>query len=301
MIRIALVLLWVVIGATSDGRLHAQATSLSPEQKAIEATAKTFVTAYDAGDAKAVAALWTPDGEYRLGGQTVKGRAEIQKLYEEHFRANPGSKMQVKIEAVRSLAPNIILEEGVATVVGTATASAYTAVHTKVDGKWLMASVHESNVPLRAASESLDKLEALVGEWKARGNDADVTVKFEWMHDEHFLRAETTVHPKEKSASVPGGMHVIGVDPFSGRIVSWFFTADGGHGSGLWTKSGDRWVISAQGVTTEGAVTMATNVFYQPHADVLSWQSIDRAIDGQPLPNTEEIVLERVVASPSVK
>jgi uncharacterized protein (TIGR02246 family) len=301
MIRIALVLLLVTIGTNSIGRLHAQAIPPSPEQKAIEATAKGFVTAYDAGDAAKVAALWTSDGEYSLGGQTVKGRAEIQKLYEEHFRANPGSKMQVKIESVRSLAPNIVLEEGVASVSGTNSGSAYSAIHTKVDGKWLMASVRESEVPLPAAPESLGQLAGLIGQWSAEGDKANVSVKFEWMHDKHFLRAETTVHPTDKSDRVPGGMQVIGIDPLTGRIVSWNFTADGGHSTGVWSKNGDRWVIGTQGASAEGAITTATNIFYQPHSNVLSWQSVDRTIDGQPLPRTDEIVLERVVTTPSAK
>jgi uncharacterized protein (TIGR02246 family) len=297
MVRTILISFVYLIATFHAVQLHGQ----SPEQKAIETSAQEFVTAYDSGDAAAVAALWTPNGEYSLGGQTVKGRAEIKKLYEEHFRAIPGSKVQVRIEAVRSLAPNIVLEEGVASVSGTNSASAYSAIHTKVDGKWLMASVRESEVPMPTAPESLGQLAGLIGRWNAKGDKANVSVKFEWMHDKHFLRAETTVHPKDKSDSVPGGMQIIGIDPHTGRIVSWNFTADGGHSTGVWSKNGDRWVISTQGASAEGAVTTATNVFYQPHPDVLSWQSVDRTIDGQPLPRTDEIVLERVVTTPSAK
>jgi uncharacterized protein (TIGR02246 family) len=294
-------LLCFIVVVMSSAALSA--AEVSPADKAaIEATAKAFVTAYDAGDPKAIAALWTADGEYSVGTQTAKGRAEIQKVYDYNFRANPGSKMEVRIDSLRSLAPNLLLEEGVASVSGGGanSASAYTAVHTKVDGKWLMASVRESEIPLPAVPESLDQLAGLVGEWKAKGDAADVTVKFEWMHDKHFLRAETMVHPKDKSASLSGGMQVIGVDPLSGRLVSWTFNADGGHSTGVWMKNVNRWGLSTQGVTAEGAVTSATNIFNHAHADVLSWRSVDRTIDGQPLPNTEEIVLERL-ASPTAK
>jgi uncharacterized protein (TIGR02246 family) len=280
------------------------AQEVSQNKTAFEQSARAFVTAYDAGNAAAIAALWTPDGEYSVGSQTLKGQAEIKKLYEEHFKVNPGSKMEVRIDSVRNLAPNLVLEEGVASVTGgaagTNTASAYTAVHTKLNGKWLMASVRESEIPLPAAPESLKELGSLIGTWKARGDAADVTVKFEWMHDKHFLRAETTVHPKGKTEDLPGGMQIIGVDPLTGQIVSWNFTADGGHSMGVWTRRADRWLINTQGASAEGAITTATNVFYQPHSDVLSWQSVDRMIDGQPLPRTDEIVLERVV-TPSAK
>jgi uncharacterized protein (TIGR02246 family) len=271
------------------------------DKSAIEQSARAFITAYDAGDAGAVAALWTPDGELSVGTQTIKGQAEIKKLYEEHFKANPDSKMEVKIQSVRNLAPNLLLEEGVASITGgaagTKTASAYTAIHTKLNGKWLMASVRESEVPLPPAPAKLEELAGLVGDWRARGDAAHVDVKFDWMSDKHFLKAETTIHPKDKLDAVPGGMQITGVDPLTGQLVSWFFTADGGHSSGVWVKSNNRWLINTIGATADGAATTATNILYQPHQDVLSWQSVDRTVDGQSLPNIEEIVLERVTTS----
>ena len=277
----------------------------SPEREAIEQSAQAFVTAYNAGNAEAIAALWTPEGEYSVGNQTFKGRAEIKKLYEEHFKANPGTRMEVKVQSVRNLAPNLVLEEGIASVSGgtngATSASAYTAVHTKLDGKWLMASVRESEVPLPPESPNLEELASLVGDWRAQGDAATVDVSFQWMSNKHFLKAETTVHPKDKPEGVPGGMQIIGVDPLSGQLVSWFFTADGGHSSGVWVNSGNRWLINTQGATADGAVTTATNIFYQPQQDVLSWQSVDRTVDGELLPNTEEIVLERVTTSQPVE
>jgi uncharacterized protein (TIGR02246 family) len=276
----------------------------SPDRPAIEQTAKAFVTAFDAGDAAAIAALWTPDGEYTVESQTFKGQAEIKKLYEDHFKATPGSTMEVRVISVRNLAPNLMLEEGVASVTdanNSSTASAYTAVHTKLDGKWLMASVREADVPLPPVSANLEELTGLVGDWLAKGDEAHVDVKFDWMSDKHFIKAETRVHPKDKPEGVPGGMQIIGVDPLSGQLVSWFFTADGGHSSGVWVKSNNRWLINTQGATADGAVTTATNILYQPHPNVLSWQSVDRTVDGQVLPNTEEIVLERAAVAQPVQ
>src|SRR5262245_788892 len=87
---------------------HAQQPGArSPEQTAIEETARAFVQAFDAGNAQAVAALWTDDGEYIVGQRTVKGRPAIQQLYDSFFKANPGSKMEVKIDSVRVLVPNV--------------------------------------------------------------------------------------------------------------------------------------------------------------------------------------------------
>jgi uncharacterized protein (TIGR02246 family) len=88
----------------------------SGDDKAVRQTAAAFTTAFNKGDAKAVAALWTADGDYSVGRNSVKGRDEIQKLYETFFKQHPGSKMEIKVESVRVLAPTVAMEKGTATV-----------------------------------------------------------------------------------------------------------------------------------------------------------------------------------------
>jgi hypothetical protein len=115
------------------------------------------------------------------------------------------------------------------------------------------------------------------------------------MANKHFLRAEVTVHGK--GAEIPGGMQVIGRDPSSGQIVSWFFSADGGYGTGMWQKDGSRWMIQTVGMTGDGTPTTATNLLYRADKNVGSWQSFNRILGDKPLPNVKEVVLERVSES----
>jgi uncharacterized protein (TIGR02246 family) len=277
--------------------LRASSAAESPAQdQAIQQTAKAFVEAFDSGNAPAVAALWTDEGEYIVGETTVKGRPAIQQLYEEFFRAHPGSKMEVSIDSIRTLAPTVAIEQGTASVTsssdGAPSASAYTAVHVKQGDKWLMASVRESPTPLPSARQGLQELAWLVGSWAAWGDAAKVEVTYDWIANKNFLRSETTVTSNEGPAS--GGTQIIGKDPLSGQIVSWFFNADGGHGYGVWSHDGSRWLIRTQGAAADGAPTTATNVLYHADDNVLSWQSVDRTAGDQPLPNTKEIVIERV-------
>ena len=89
------------------------AAEMGPEERAIRKEAKEFADAYNQGKAEAVAAQWTKDGEYTIGQQTVKGRDAIAKLYGEFLRANPGSKMEVKVGSVRVIAPTVAIEEGI--------------------------------------------------------------------------------------------------------------------------------------------------------------------------------------------
>ena len=55
-------------------------TDNEAEEKAIRATADEFVKAFNAGDAKAIGALWAPDAEYTdESGQAFQGRARDRK------------------------------------------------------------------------------------------------------------------------------------------------------------------------------------------------------------------------------
>jgi uncharacterized protein (TIGR02246 family) len=299
MIRPSFAVVFVMNGLFVASSYAADAAAQSADETAIRKSAAVFVEAYDRGSAEDVAALWTEDGDYTVGGTTVKGRPAIAKLYGDFFRANPGSKMNVKIDSIRMLAPTVAIEEGTASVSnspnGPSSSSAYTAVHVKQGDQWRMASVREAEVPTIQIDEGLKELEWLIGTWTAQGDANKVEVRFDWIAAQHFLHGETTVHAKDAATS--GGMQVIGRDPLTGQIVSWFFGVDGGHGYGAWLRDGNRWMIDTEGAAGDGTRTSATNVLYRADDNVMSWQSVNRNLDGMHLPDEKEIVFERAPAS----
>lgn len=274
------------------------AAETSAEENAVRQTANAFVDAYDRGDAAAVAALWTEDGEYTIGNDTVKGRSAIAKLYAEFFRQHPGSKMQVKIGSIRMLAPTVALERGTASVSGRpnepSSASTYTAIHVKQNGKWLMVGVRDSEAPTVQVDRDLKELAWMVGEWTTSKDAAKVTLFCDWMTNKHFLRAVVIVHGS--GGDIPAGTQIIGRDPVTGQILSWFFSADGGYGRGIWNRDGSRWFIQTEGITAIGSPTAATNVLYHADQDVASWQSTNRYLGNTQLPDIKEVVIERATA-----
>ncbi len=155
-----------------------------------------------------------------------------------------------------------------------------------------MANVREEAVPSVLADTDLSELSWLVGAWSVDGDAAKAEITYEWMANKHFLRGDTTVTKDGNSTS--GGVQIIGRDPESGRIVSWFFNADGGHGYGEWYKEGPHWIINTRGTTADGVPTTATNVLYCADNNVMSWQSMNRAIGETNLPDQKEIVIERI-------
>src|SRR4249920_3273218 len=84
----------LVIGylATSQGQQPTtksegkSAAADNPDTAAIKKAGQSFIKAYLAGDAKAMAAHWTENGEYFADdGTTFRGRAAIEKSYAELY------------------------------------------------------------------------------------------------------------------------------------------------------------------------------------------------------------------------
>ncbi|WP_339748754.1 SgcJ/EcaC family oxidoreductase [uncultured Rubinisphaera sp.] len=100
-----------LVGSVSSVNSSAQDPKTSKVTKlqaseiaAIRQESKAFVTAFNNHDSKAVAALWTEDGEYiDEAGVTLSGQTEIEKAYAKFFEANPKSKMNIVIDSVRIL------------------------------------------------------------------------------------------------------------------------------------------------------------------------------------------------------
>ena len=93
---------------------------------------------------------------------------------------------------------------------------------------------------------------------------------------------------------VDSGTMRIGLDPQTGRLRSWHFDAGGGHGQALWVRDGSRWVLDAVGVLGDGTETASVNVLGRVNNDAITWQSIDRVMGDQALPDTAPLRLSRV-------
>ena len=90
-----------------------QAEDRSADEAAIRANIAQFAKAYDAGDAKAVAALFTPDA-YIVGkeGNTTHGREGIARTFAEIFKNKPEKNIEIVVESIRFIGPDLAVEVG---------------------------------------------------------------------------------------------------------------------------------------------------------------------------------------------
>ncbi len=298
-----------IAGIALTGLMSTAATGLAAtpqsgeradDEKAIRATADDFVKAFDAGDAKAIGALWAPDAEYTdESGQTLQGRAAIEKEYAELFKEHRGATMTVAIESVRFLGADIAVEKGVARVKSPSqnadTAARYTVVHARRDGKWSMVVGRDAPYVSASNEDYLKDLDWLIGDWAPDAKDRPLRLHFEWMAQKNFIK-NTYLLAKEGQAELTGGQ-IIGWNPKLGRIVSWHFDAKGGFGNDVWIKEGSKWVIEASGTFRDGSESAAVNILTPLDGNSFTWQSIKRTLDGVSLPDMPPVKIVRVRSS----
>jgi uncharacterized protein (TIGR02246 family) len=274
-----------------------RAAEPDPQEAALNKTSEAFVEAFHKGDAKAVAALWTADGDYVSDtGRVFKGRKAIEENFTEFFAANKGLQLRIEVADLKFPTPDVAIEDGTTLVLapdgGEPSRARYSNVFVKKEGQWLLASVRESPDPGPSKYEFLRDLEWVVGEWVDEGAVGELGhVSFEWAPGQNFIIATRTVDFKE--SSVLHSTQWIGWDPNAKQIRSWNFQADGGFGESTWTKDGNKWVIKTTSTVADGGKVTSTNVVTPVDADTLSFQSKDQKVNGEAIPDTKEMKMKR--------
>jgi uncharacterized protein (TIGR02246 family) len=275
----------------------------SADEAAIRKGAEAFVAAYNAHDAKAVSELFALKAEFTdEDGNLIKGREAIEKDFAEMFAEYPDCRIEVEIDSIRLLTPNIAIEEGI--VRGhpmhdqPKNVCKYVAVHVKVEGRWLTASVsdYEAEPEDLSASDNLQELAWMVGDWIDESPDSVVKSSCRWDDSGNYLLHEFVLEIAG-GISANGSMR-IGSDPLTGQLKSWTFNADSGYSEGLWTRTGDEWSVKTRGVNGDGEVTLSTNVYHLIDNDTMTWRSYDRVVGSESADDVPEYIIKRQAPAP---
>lgn len=234
--KACLVIASAVIAVVAIGYLRGQQTTEilvsgqvdkgnAADTDAIKKAGKSFLKAYLAGDAKAMAALWTENGEYFADDGTIlRGRVDIEKAYTDLFaKKKPQTEAEIEVTSIRFPSKDSAIEEGyfqVRTGKEAAVSTKYTVLHVREGGKWLMVVVRE----WPSEGNSLHDLEWLIGTWEAKREDAEIHATYEWWGDKAFIRANLNIKQKEGTSK---GFQMIGKDRSTGQVRSWSFDEGG--------------------------------------------------------------------------
>jgi len=272
-------------------------TDRPEDESAIRAVGESFRAAYNAGDAKAAAALFTEDAEMiDEAGERIKGRPTIQAFFEAMFQARKGANIEISLESLGFLAPDVAKEEGHTRVRPPETEAPdairrYSLLFVKQGGKWLYSSVREEEELGLAHQERLKELEWLVGDWVDETADSTVHANCRWSTDKNYLLREFTIHVQGRPVMTVDQR--IGWDPLTKQIRSWVFDSEGGYGSAYWSRDGNQWFIKSTGVLPDGRTASATQILTRVGPHTARWASIERTVGGQVVPNLQEYVMVR--------
>lgn len=311
-LALAVALSWAN-GSAGPGRALAQSSprptsaatrddARAADRAAIRDSLRAFARAYDAGDAGALAALFTDDAEsVDKDGGAVEGRAAIASQFAQIFAADPGGKIALDVDSLRFLGADVAKEEGRCTITpggggGRPETDRYTVLYVRQGGRWLQSYVREHAGHEPGPHERLKDLEWLVGEWVDESPDSVMATTCRWSDDGNFLLR--TYQIKMAGQLALSGVQRVGLDAASGQLKSWVFDSQGGTSEGLWSRDGDNWVVKLSGPLQGGKTFSETNVFTRVNKDLIRWKSTDRTVAGHVAPDLGEFIIARKPPTP---
>ncbi len=267
------------------------------ERAAIEHAIQSYVVAFNAQDAKAMAQHWSPDGVYisNFTGERVVGREAIVAALAEIFAAEGKRQLAVATESIEFISPNVALERGSATVKypdQSTIETAYRGIYVRRDGRWLIDRITEDEPPSDGSRyQQLKELEWIIGEWVDQAGNDTIRIECKWTKNRNYISRAYTVNVGDQIDS--SGLQIIGWDPKLERIRSWLFDSNGGFVEGTWIQKGDRWFVQSVATLTEGTAGSFTSIFRPLDQDTYSWQKVHRIVGGEILPNIDEVIVLR--------
>jgi uncharacterized protein (TIGR02246 family) len=293
------ILLCLVIlgGAVVNRSFAGQPRDPAADEAAIRKADAAYVEAFNKHDVKALADAWSPEAVYlnRVSGDEVVGRAAIAEEFTAVFKDQPEVKLELNVESIQFVSPNVAVEQGIAKTLAPKAEpeeEEYSAVFVKREGQWLLDRVTEKAeevVPSRY--EQLKPLEWMIGHWVDKDDRVDIETDCQWTKNQSFITRSFTVAVEGQVKT--SGMQIVGWDPVAKGIRSWTFDSDGGFAEATWTFKKDRWFIQNKGALADGRKASMTNVIRPVDENSFTWQTIERTVGGELLPNIDEVLIVR--------
>lgn len=273
----------------------AYAAPNAPLDPGIAAMVGTFEKAFNAHNAPAMMALWTPDAVYNatVANIQVKGRDDIGAAYAKLFKQQPTSSLKLTITESK-------IEGGKASLLGMAevtqkgqlpTRSLFRASLEKVGASWLFSSVEEAELPADSPT-GMSQLGWLAGTWTQALPSGDVKNTYHWVDGGAFLIRNYSRAAKEGPAV--DGTQIFGWDAEQQCVRTWLFDSNGSFGEGYWQRqSPDKWLNKMALKLPDGRRGSVTQIMTRKGDNEIILQSVDREIDGQFQPNTAPATMTR--------
>jgi uncharacterized protein (TIGR02246 family) len=292
--KVALGLIITSLLAVSGVR--AENSPIVQDQIAIRNSIASYVGAYNRGDASAAASHWSRNGSYLTQtGEYVKGLDKIKPALEKFFAEHKGIRVHVALFDVQRQSVDRATAKGFAVFHQPRQENQEVilkATEVKEDGTWKLLKVQEekSSVPL-ATIAKLGELDWLIGDWVDQDQTGSVETTFRWTKDYAFITGRFRVIVGNRVDLE--GTQVIGWDPVTKKLRSWIFDSKAGFGEGQWSREGNKWRVEVTSTLGTGQKASSINIYRYLNPNSFTWQSIGREVNGELLPDVDEVTVVR--------
>lgn len=245
-----------------------------------------YADAYNKRDYPALAAQWTERAELVEGGARVEGRDAIVASIRSWLERHPQAKLAVTVTDVDHVAGPLARVRGTLAFTkkpgDKPVKSPFESLRVLEDGSWRIAE----SIVAPSPDAALDDLAWLVGSWQATDakEGTAVTLTYEEAVGGHALVGRTKIVPKQ--GETIEALDLIHADRATGLVRSWLFDSTGARAEGVFSSDGTAFNRTFAGTPADGAGrTQWTQVIVPGGEGRFTLQSIDRSLDGQPLPD----------------
>ena len=254
-----------------------------------------YADAYNKRDYQALAAQWTDRAELVEGGARVAGRDAIVASIRGWLERHPQARLAVTVTTVEHVAGPVARVRGTLAFTKKPgekpVESPFESLRVLEDGAWRIAESLVAPSPAAA----LDDLAWLVGSWQATDatEGTTVTLTYEKAVGGHALVGRTKIVPKQ--GDTIEAIDLIHADRATGLVRSWLFDSTGARAEGVLSSDGTAFNRTFAGTPADGAGRTAWTQVIVPGGDGrFTLQSIDRALDGQPLPDNPPLHFKKL-------
>jgi len=291
---------WLVAVAVAMAACHggmARGDVDTPASRdAIAKASAAYVAAYNARDYAALADQWTVGAELVEGGSRVRGRERIVASIRGWLEKHPQATVQITVADVEMAADGLARVTGTMAFRGkpgdTPTESRFASLRVREDGAWRLAeSVVEPN-----HAAALDDMRWLLGSWQAidARSGTKIDVVYEQAISGRAIIGRITLTPK--IGPPIEALELIHADRDAGLIRATVHDSTGAHAAGVIESDGtalNRSLVGTPGDRAAGRRTQWVQTIVPGGLGRFTMQSIERSIDGRPLPDGQPMHFQR--------
>jgi uncharacterized protein (TIGR02246 family) len=264
-------------------------------EAAVRAAAVAYAEAFNAGDMDAVAAQWAERAELVEADTQLVGRERIVAAIKAGRAKSPNVRMVIEVDDVKFITSGLARVTGRLAVryreSGPMVTSEFSSLRVLEQGRWVLAE----SLVLSAPQASLGDVGWMTGTWKGTTVSGEpLTIRIAQELDGMGVISRLTVGPADSPLLT--AIDVIQADAVTGRLRSWTFDSTGSRAEGVLMSDGSSFNRVVEGIPAAGSgagESRWVQVITPLDANRIAMQSIERSIDGQPIPDTDVIILTR--------